>query len=187
MGPLQMPATPPILLRPFRDTDVGMLRDLATDPYVPLIGSLPANASEQEALDFIERQHNRLETGVGYSFCVAELAGDTALGTAGLWIADLAKGRATVGFTVAPFARRRGVAVKALGAVTAFGWTLSDLFRIELYVEPWNVGSVRTAEAAGYVREGLLRSHQPIGGRRADMLLYASLRPDGAPTADQRL
>ena len=188
MGPLQMPATPPtsggILLRPFRDTDVGMLRDLATDPYVPLIGSLPANASEQEALDFIERQHNRLETGVGYSFCVA---GDTALGTAGLWIADLAKGRATVGFTVAPFARRRGVAVKALGAVTAFGWTLSDLFRIELYVEPWNVGSVRTAEAAGYVREGLLRSHQPIGGRRADMLLYASLRPDGAPTADQRL
>ena len=86
-----MPATPPtsegIVLRPFRDADVGMLRDLATDPYVPLIGSLPANASEQDALDFIERQQNRLETGVGYSFCVAELASDTALGTAGLWIA----------------------------------------------------------------------------------------------------
>ena len=186
-----MPATPPtsggIVLRPFRDADVGMLRDLATDPDVPLIGSLPANASEQEALDFIERQHNRLEAGVGHSFCAAELADDTAFGTAGLWIADLAKGRATVGYTVAPFARRRGVAVKALRAVTAFGWTLSDLFRIELYVEPWNVGSVRTAEAVGYVREGLLRSHQPIGGRRADMLLYASLRPGGAPTASQHL
>jgi ribosomal-protein-alanine N-acetyltransferase len=71
--------------------------------------------------------------------------------------------------------------------VTAFGWTLSDLFRIELYVEPWNVGSVRTAEAVGYVREGLLRSHQPIRGRRADMLLYAGLRPGGAPTANQPL
>jgi RimJ/RimL family protein N-acetyltransferase len=85
---------------------------------------------------------------------------------------------------VAPFARRRGAAVKALRAVTAFGWTLSDLFRIELYIEPWNVGSVRAAEAVGYAREGLQRSHQPIGGRRADMLLYASLRPAGAPTAD---
>ena len=74
-----------IVLRPFRDADVGMLRDLATDPYVPLIGSLPANASEQEALDFIERQHNRLETGVGYSFCVAELADDTAFGR---WFVD---------------------------------------------------------------------------------------------------
>ena len=184
-----MPATPPtsggIVLRPFRDADVGMLRDLATDPYVPLIGSLPLNASEQEALDFIERQHNRLDSGVGYSFCVAERADDIAFGTAGLWIADLAKGRATVGYTVAPFARRRGVAVNALRAVTAFGWTLSGLFRIELYVEPWNVGSLRTAEAVGYVREGLLRSHQPIGGQRADMLLYASLRPGGAPTANQ--
>jgi hypothetical protein len=30
-----------------------------------------------------------------------------------------------------------------------------------------------------------LRSHQPIRGRRADMLLYTSLRPAGAPTADQ--
>jgi [ribosomal protein S5]-alanine N-acetyltransferase len=93
----------------------------------------------------------------------------------------------SVGYTVAPFARRRGVAVKALRAVTAFGWTLSDLFRIELYIEPWNVGSVRTAEAVGYAREGLLRSHQPIGGRRADMLLYANLRPAGAPTADEHL
>jgi RimJ/RimL family protein N-acetyltransferase len=101
-----MPATRPtsggIVLRPFRDADVWMLRDLATDPYVPLIGSLPANASEQVALDFIERQHNRLETGVGYSFCVAEVADDTAFGTAGLWIADPAKGRATIGYTVAP-------------------------------------------------------------------------------------
>jgi len=45
MSKLQMPSEPPtsdgILLRPFHDTDVGMLRDLATDPYVPLIGTLP--------------------------------------------------------------------------------------------------------------------------------------------------
>jgi [ribosomal protein S5]-alanine N-acetyltransferase len=180
MSRLLMPTVTPrsdgILLRPFRDADVGMLRDLATDPYLPLIGTLPANATEQEALSFIERQHDRLRRGVGYSFCVADRVDDRALGTAGLWIADLAHGRATIGYAVAPFTRRRGVGANALRALTTFGWTLPDLFRIELYVEPWNVGSVRTAEAAGYEREGLLRSHQPIGDRRADMLLYASLR-----------
>ena len=69
----------------------------------------------------------------------------------------------------------------ALRALTTFGWTLPELFRIELYVEPWNTGSIRTAEAVGYVREGLLRSHQPVGGRRVDMLLYAALRPDVLP------
>jgi [ribosomal protein S5]-alanine N-acetyltransferase len=190
MRPLDVPAISPaaggVVLRPFATGDVAMLRDLATDPYVPLIGSLPAYASEQQALDFIERQHSRWTTGVGYSFCVADLTSGRALGTAGLWLRDLALGRATAGYTVAPGARRRGVAGRALQALTTFAWTLPELFRIELYVEPWNLGSLRTAESAGYRREGLLRSHQPIGGRRADMVLLASLRP-GARDADTAL
>jgi RimJ/RimL family protein N-acetyltransferase len=73
------------------------------------------------------------------------------------------------------------VAASALRAPTTFGWTLPELFRIELYVEPWNRGSIRTAERAGYQREGLLRSHQPIGGHRVDMLLDAAFRPDVTP------
>jgi RimJ/RimL family protein N-acetyltransferase len=90
-----------------------------------------------------------------------ELAGDTALGTAGFLDRRSAKGRATVAYTVALRQASRGRGHGASG-VTAFGWTLSDLFRIELYVERSNVGLVRTAGAVGYVREGLLRSHQPI-------------------------
>ena len=165
------------MLRPFRDDDVVMLCELATDPYVPLIGSLPALADELQALEFIARQHERLRSGVGYSFCIADVEDGRALGTAGLWLRDLSSGRATVGYTVAPSARRRGVATKALRALTSFGWTIPELRRIELYVEPWNTGSVRVAECVGYRREGLLRGHQPIGGRQADMLLYAKLRP----------
>ncbi len=182
MRPLELPVVLPradgVILRAFDAGDVAMLRDLATDPYVPLIGSLPADASEQQALDFIERQHSRWTAGVGYSFCVADEGDGRAVGTAGLWLGDLEQGRASVGYTVAPRARRRGVAARALRALTTFGWTLPELFRIELYVEPWNQGSIRTAERAGYQREGLLRSHQPIGGHRVDMLLYAALRPD---------
>jgi len=34
----------------------------------------------------------------------------------------------------------------------------------------------RHAEHARFTREGLLRSYQAIGGRRRDMLLYASVR-----------
>jgi RimJ/RimL family protein N-acetyltransferase len=180
VSPLQLPAASPaydgIVLRAFGPADVAMLRDLATDPYLSLIGSLPANASESEALAFIDRQHERLTRGAGYSFCVADEAG-AAVGTAGLWVAQLTFGRASAGYSVAPFARGRGIAARALRALTVFGWTLPELFRIELYVESWNTGSVRTAETAGYVREGLLRSHQPIGDRRADMLLYAAVRP----------
>lgn len=61
-----------------------------------------------------------------------------------------------------------------------FAWSVPGLRRIELYIELWNTGSIKTAERASYEREGLLRSHQEIGGRRRDMLLYAIVREDSA-------
>lgn len=166
----------PVVLREFSDLDVTMVQELSTDPYVPLIGSLPPNASRQEARDYIDRQRGRLAEGVGYSFAIAEAETNRAVGGIGLWLAGLAHGRATAGYSVTPSARGRGVAVAALMALTSFGWSIGALHRIELYIEPWNLASVRTAERAGYEREGLLRSHQEIGGRRRDMLLYATIR-----------
>jgi [ribosomal protein S5]-alanine N-acetyltransferase len=174
--PADPPAYGPVVLREFADGDVPMVRELSTDPYVPLIGTLPANASEREALEWIDRQRGRLAEGTGFSFVIAEAGTDRALGGTGLWLAPLAHGRATAGYSVAPSARGRGIAAAALIALTRFAWTIPALYRIELYIEPWNTGSVRTAERAGYEREGLLRSHQEIGGLRRDMLLYATIR-----------
>jgi RimJ/RimL family protein N-acetyltransferase len=175
--PERCPAYGPVVLREFSHRDVPMARELSADQYVPLIGSLPANASDQEARDWVDRQRGRLAEGTGFSFAIAEADTDRAVGAIGLWLASLAQGRATAGYSVAPSARGRGVAAAALTALTGFAWSIPALHRIELYIEPWNTGSVRTAERAGYQREGLLRSHQEIGGRRRDMLLYASIRP----------
>lgn len=138
--------------------------DLSIDPYVPKIGSLVGKASREDALAYIEAQISRLDAGVGYSFCAADNDTDEALGMAGLWLAPIAGGRATAGYSVAPHSRGRGIAGQALTALTRFAWSIPELWRIELYIEPWNVASVRTAELAGYGREGLLRSHQEIAG-----------------------
>ena len=62
--------------------------------------------------------------------------------------------------------------------MTAFAWTLPELFRLEAFIEPSNQASVRTAEAAGFEYEGLLRSFIPIGGRRRDMGVHALVRPN---------
>lgn len=179
---LPWPTDPPrhgtVVLRAFRDDDVAMVRDLATDPYVPVIGTLPAHADEPESLAYIARQRGRLAEGAGYSFAVADARTDTALGTIGLWLRSREAGRATIGYSVAPRARGRHVARDALLAVSALAWTLPELHRLEVYVEPWNAASLRTAEAAGFTREGLLRSHVSLGGRRRDMVLLARLRDD---------
>ena len=50
--------------------------------------------------------------------------------------------------------------------------------RVELWIEPGNGPSLRVAEAAGFAREGLLRSFMHVGGRRRDMLMYSLLPVD---------
>jgi len=166
----------PVVLREFSAADLSMVQELSADPYVPLIGTLPPNASRQQALDYIDRQRGRLAEGTGFSFAIAEAGSGRGVGQIGLWLAGRDQGRATAGYLVVPSARGRGLAAAALTALTSFAWTVQGLHRIELYIEPWNTGSVKTAERAGFEREGLLRSHQEIGGRRRDMLLYAAIR-----------
>jgi RimJ/RimL family protein N-acetyltransferase len=182
--PLSWPTTPvahgPVVLREFSAADLPMVKEMSADPYVPLIGTLPPNASTQEALAYIDRQRGRLAEGIGFSFVIAEAGTGRGVGGIGLWLSGLDQGRATAGYSVMPSARGLGLAAAALTALTAFAWSIQDLHRIELYIEPWNTGSVRTAERAGFEREGLLRSHQEIGGRRRDMLLYATIRGDSS-------
>jgi RimJ/RimL family protein N-acetyltransferase len=140
-----------------------MVQELSTDRYVPMTGSLDFKASLEQALAYIDRQHHRLTSGAGFSFCVADAQTDEPLGQAGLWLRELAAGRASAGYAIAPSARGRRRGAEALAAITTFGWSLDRLHRIELYIEPWNLASQRTAERAGYQREGLLRRHREIG------------------------
>ncbi|MFD6812453.1 GNAT family N-acetyltransferase, partial [Streptomyces anthocyanicus] len=82
------------------------------------------------------------------------------------------------GYWVAGSARGKGIAAVGLRAVAA--WALRDLAlaRVELYVEPWNTASRKTAVHAGFAYEGHLCSYQSVGGERRDMLLYSRIAAD---------
>jgi RimJ/RimL family protein N-acetyltransferase len=86
---------------------------------------------------------------------------------------DIEHGRASVGYWVAASHRRRGYAGRALRVLTDWAATLSDITRLELYVEPFNEPSWRAAESAGYRREGLLHRWQVVAGEPRDMYMYA--------------
>lgn len=174
--PAIAPVSGSVRLRKFHDHDVSMALDLSTDPYVPPIGTLPARATRAEALSWVQRQRHRHIDGAGFSFAIADLATDRALGGIGLWVNDLGEGRATAGYSIAPKERGKNIATTALTALTEFAWSIPQLHRVGLSIEPWNTASIRVAERAGYLREGLLRNYQEIDGTRRDMLLYAAVR-----------
>ena len=163
-------------LRPFESRDASLIQEVSIDPLIPLITTVPMTDSIADARAFIERQHDRASTGTGYSFCIATADSDEAVGQIGLWPGDEQHGRASVGYWVAGRHRGHGIAVAALTIISEWGLALPGIARLELYVEPWNVGSWRSAERAGYEREGLLRQWQVVDGVRRDMYMYSKLQ-----------
>src|SRR6476620_8284739 len=162
-------------LRPWELGDLPLVREASSDDYIPLITTVPATYSQEAAEAFVRRQWERASTGSGYPFVIVRIEDGRSLGSVGLWLRDWEEGRASLGYWLAGSARGQGVAAEALRAVVR--WALGDLRipRLQLCVEPWNVASVRTAERAGFRREGLLRSWQQVGEERRDMIMYSML------------
>lgn len=173
-------ASPPFVLRGFREEDLPTVREAAADPVIPRVSSVPSPYDDRAGRRYLRSQQRRLRDGFGYSFAIAEQDGDRAVGSLGVWLRDLDRGRASIGYWVVPSARGRGAASGALAR--AARWALTELAvpRLELYVEPWNEPSIRTAERAGFVREGLLRSWEEVASERRDMWIFSLLHGDPA-------
>lgn len=179
--PLEVPhlaAGDDLMLRPWELDDLSLLREASNDEYIPLITTVPAAYSHEAGEAFVQRQWARASTGGGYPFVIVRVQDDRPIGSIGLWLRDVNQGRASLGYWVVKSARGQGVATSALRAVTA--WGLDDLRipRLELYIEPRNTASARTAGTVGFQREGLLRSWQQVGQERRDMITYSVLSTD---------
>lgn len=168
-------------LRPFGPGDSALVRSVTSDPLIPLITTVPTSTDEAELRAYIDRQNDRLTSGTGCSFAIARADDDAALGHIGLTFRG--DERASVGYWIGPEHRGHGLAGHALRALAHWALTQPEVARLELYVEPWNIASIRTAETAGFEREGLLRAWQVVGDSRRDMWMYARLAGggDGAP------
>jgi RimJ/RimL family protein N-acetyltransferase len=170
-----------VVLRPFRPSDLPLIRDAAMDPYIPTITSVPSVYSDDEGRAFIARQLDRSRRGDGYPFIVAAADDpDRGMGAIGLWLREIDSGRAYIGYWLAPAARGHHLAAAALACLVRFSFEVLAIPRLHLFIEPWNVASQRTAEAAGFAREALLLGWERIGDEQHDAYSYALLREEWA-------
>jgi RimJ/RimL family protein N-acetyltransferase len=182
--PLRVPrlTCPPAVLRPYAVSDLAMVRQASSDPLIPAISSVPPTYTDDAGRAFIERQHARASEGDGFSFVIAH-ADDPriGLGSIGLWLQEIESGRASIGYWLVPAARGRRLSSCALRAVVAFAFAELAIPRLHLFVEPWNVSSAQTAQAAGFRREATLRGWERIEGAQHDADCFALLREEWEP------
>lgn len=168
-----------VTLRPWHlsEQDLDLVRQASHDDYIPAITTVPRPYTDAEGEAFVRRQWHRTATGAGYPFVIVA-PGGSPLGSVGLWLKDPDQGRASLGYWLAESGRGRGAASAAVVAVADWAMHRLEIPRLELYVEPWNTPSQRTAERAGFRHEGVLRACMQIAGERRDMAVYALHRSD---------
>ncbi|MFC8586163.1 GNAT family N-acetyltransferase [Streptomyces sp. NPDC057217] len=155
-----------LALRPWRLSDLDLVREASGDPYIPLVTTVPSPYSGAEGRAFVERRWERAASGTGYPFVLVD-PGGRPVGTVGLWPDGE---EAALGYWV----------VAAAGLAAVADWALRELGipRLVLHIEPWDTASVRVAERVGFRREGMRKEWPAIGGERRDVLVFALSRDD---------
>lgn len=176
--PDPMPADGLVALRAWQRGDAPFLARVAADDHLQrFIAGLPSPLTVATAEAWIDGQEAARATRAGLALVVVEASGGEPVGAVGLTGVEPEHQRAELGYWTSPDARRRGIARRAAPLLARWAFDVLALQRLQLLVEPVNMGSIRVAEQIGAVQEGLLRDHSLIAGQRRDVLVYGLL-PD---------
>jgi RimJ/RimL family protein N-acetyltransferase len=165
-----------IALRPWQPEDVDPLVEICQDLEVQRFTSVPADYRREDALMFMAQKVAAEQRGDAVSFAIVDARQDRLLGSIDVRRRD--DHRASIGYLVAAPARGRGVATRAVRLLSR--WALAELpvARLEIHVRPDNPASQAVARRAGFTREGVLRAHLEIKGRRYDSVVFSLLADD---------
>lgn len=157
------PSAPELTLRPWRPDDVPALVAAHRDPLMRrwLATHL---ADEAAARRWVAAQEEGRADGSRYSFAMVadgRVVGHIAVKREG--------GAAAVGYWTAAEARGRGVASRALDAVSRWALRTLPLERIELFHGVGNDGSCRVAHKCGYALRSVLAPRPPAHPREGHL------------------
>jgi RimJ/RimL family protein N-acetyltransferase/nitrite reductase/ring-hydroxylating ferredoxin subunit len=177
------PPNPPlsdgvVSLRPFRADDALAITAAGQDPetqrWIPII---PVPYTEADARRFILMTLQAWHDGIGYEFAIVDAATDRYLGSIGLHLGPNPR-RHTIGYLVAPEARGRGIATRALRLATRWAFERLAIERLALWTLPGNVISQAVAEKAGFRYEGLIRNWESDRDDRPIDAVMFSMTPE---------
>ncbi|GGY01083.1 GNAT family N-acetyltransferase [Streptomyces djakartensis] len=169
------PAAPALTLRPWTAADAPGLLALSRDDALRHWTSLDVD-DETSAARWLREQREGWEQGRRFAFAVEEAgpAGTAAAPAGHVVLRYAAPGAASaeVGYWTAARARGRGVAPRALGALTEWAFTTfarDGLTRLELIHQTDNSASCRVAEKSRYDFAAVLPAQPPAYPRQGHL------------------
>ncbi len=177
-GPLPVLMGRRVLLREPREDDAGPLFEYTSDPDVTRFLAIAPPSSPDDTLYFIAKCREYRGQDREYTFTIAELAHDRAMGIIGLRHVDPPMRTAQVGTWLGRAYWGTGVNAEAKRLLFDFAFGPLALHRVEARIAVANARSRRAFERLGGTREGTLRESFTKDGRYFDQDLYVVLEQD---------
>jgi RimJ/RimL family protein N-acetyltransferase len=181
MPPLPLPdpelADDAIRLRPPTAADVGAIAAACQDPDIQHFTFVPVPYAEEDARAWVAAAPAVRGAGTALNLLAVDRADDTVLGAVGLLRPDRDARSVEIGYWVAPDARGRGVATRAVRLLAPWALDTLRLARVALDVDVPNAASRAVARRAGFTPEDAPPAPFETKGRTW-MLVSYSLRPE---------
>ena len=165
-----------VTLRPWRHEDAPAVFEACQDPEIPRFVPIPQPYTIDDARWFVD--HSAAESGTSPSahYAIVDPSTDALLGAISRH--GPAGHRAAIGYWLAPAARGRGVATRAVRLLVDETFATTPTIRLELYTDVENARSGRVALRAGFEPEGVRRAWDlDRDGRPTDAMFYVIVRP----------
>ena len=168
-----------VILRVSRETDVPAIAAACRDPEIARWIPVPIPYRLDDARAFVAFAAEAWSSGRERTFVIEDAASRALVGSIAIHRGPDEPGKAAVGYWLAPEARGRGAATRAVRLVVHWAFTVEPgLVRMELLTLVGNDASGRVALRAGFAREGVLRRYLPFRGELVDAVMFARLRDD---------
>jgi RimJ/RimL family protein N-acetyltransferase len=172
-----------IRLEPFGDSHLAAVAEMLRDEDVVRYTRVPDPVPPGWERHWLAAYEDGRREGTREAFAIVDGAGEF-LGLALGFEIDREGRQLELGYVVAPQARGRGVATRALDLLTEWAFRDLEALRIQLWISASNEPSKRVAERAGYRLEGIHRSVHFKQGIRDDFEVWSRLASDSPGFVD---
>lgn len=163
-------------LEPFSIEDSLEFAALANDEAVTSVLGLPYPYKLEYAEIWIRQHDELIRSGQEYPFKIIHCDNQSMIGTITLRI-DQSNNRGELGYWIGSAYWGEGYATEAIERMIQYGFSELHLHRIWASAIASNLGSIRSLEKNGLLKEGQLRQHKRINNLYEDIVILGIISP----------